>query len=180
MFERSPTQKSNLSPIIRSAVVQSPTSLLKTVQSPPNTKTTLNVNESSNSPNVDRFTSPANSPVYSPAIVSSPLTVDREPSKSVRSLSESSSTSVITPTRTPTPVLKSPLSQTLSVVRSPRQDSPSFPTSPPRLVDEVRPSIHVKRPTAIVANTNLETKLDGTTAQSNYSTIKKDDEKPGS
>jgi len=117
----------------------------------------------------ERFQSPISSPVYSPAVVSNPLTIDLE-KKKISSGRESATLQVITPTRTPTPI-KSPLTQTLQVVTSPRHEnsmSPSFPASPPQLVDKAVLSSQLTRPTAIVATTTANnesvdhvTKTDG-------------------
>ena len=130
---------------------------------PTTTKMTMMLSEVKNLPSLEdnndpsiteRFVSPAGSPVYSPPVASSPLTIVIAKQKQTRpSSTENTATSVITPTRTPTPIM-SPLSQTLVVVHSPRSnDSKSinvFPSSPPKLVDEALPSAKLTRPTAIM------------------------------
>ena len=105
----------------------------------------------------ERVISPAGSPVYSPPAASSPLTVIISKQKSHPCNDGNNATTVITPTRTPTPIL-SPLSQSLPIVH---RDSPktndsksstpsSFPASPPKLVDEAPSFPKLSRPTAII------------------------------
>ena len=138
---------------------------------PPATETPNNEGkkllEQNNEPSVsisERFISPAGSPVYSPPVACSPLTIVISKQKQTRSSSsESNATPVITPTRTPTPIM-SPLSHSLAVVDSPTSnDSKSstvFPASPPQLVDEkVTPSSKLTRPTAIIPTSVFESKV---------------------
>jgi len=138
---------------------------------PPTTATTNNeakkLLDENNEPSVsisERFISPAGSPVYSPPVACSPLTIVISKQKQTRpSSSESNITPVITPTRTPTPIM-SPLSHSLAVVDSPTSnDSKSstvFPASPPQLVDEkIPPSSKLTRPTAIIPTSVFESKV---------------------
>ena len=167
---KSPKSRTTLkSPVSRSSPRLSP-NIAKNEgkKSPsPNPVKTLN---SSLSPNVDRsgcspssldsYSSPADSPVYSPAIKSNPVAVPTI--KPGHTRDDSSAISVITPTRTPTPV-QSPLSNTLTALRSPKMarldsSSPSFPASPPQLIKDTNHTSQLTKPTAILAKSKQENK----------------------